>query len=76
MLLSGRTIKVSVVVATDNAVGDSEPSNMINVTCPSTPGAPHITQQPSFKKGTMIVAWERPGGMDHAPFGEDVIYYR
>jgi len=69
-------MKVAVVVATDNAVGDSEPSNVINVTCPASPPSPHITQQPSFKKGTIIVAWDRPPGMEHAPYGEDIIYYR
>ena len=61
---------------TVHAIGHSEPSNAIKVTGPSPPAAPHIAEQPSYKKNAVIVAWDKPPGSEHAAYGEDIIAYR
>lgn len=61
---------------TDGKVGDSDLSNVIKVTNPAVPPPVSLAQQPSYKQGTVTLAWERPAGMENAPFGEDIIYYR
>ena len=69
-------VKVQVQSLTSSSMGDSEPSNTILVYCPPKPPAPSISQQPSHKKGTVTVAWERPQGFEHANYGEDIYFYR
>ena len=55
---------------------DSDVSNTVKITCPSLPPAVSLNQQPSYKKGSVTIAWERPPGAESTPFGEEVIYYR
>ena len=69
-------MRVQLVAQTNNAVGDSDPSNIIKVSCPSNPPATFVTQQPSYKKGTVIMGWDAPSGTEHAPMGEELIFYR
>ena len=61
---------------TDGKVKDSDVSNTVKVTCPSLPPNVSLNQQPSYKKGTVTVAWDRPPGSESAPFGEEILYYR
>ena len=75
-LQPGRTVKVTIVALTDHPVGHSEPSNTIKVICPHQPPPPPIGQQPSYKKGSVIVAWDKPPGTDSVPYGEDIVFYR
>ena len=67
---------VQVVAVVQHQVGNSEPSNSIRVSCPPRPPPVFVQQQPSFKKGTVIVAWEKPNSGEHVPYGEDVVMYR
>lgn len=48
------------IAVTNHPVGDSRPSNTINVTCPTIPGSPLIVNQPSYKKGVVVIAWDAP----------------
>ena len=75
---SGKTIKVCVQAVVDHnrSISHSEASNVIRVTCPAKPPAPAISQQPSYKQGTAVIAWERPPGFQHASYGEDIAFYR
>ena len=75
-LQAGHTITVTVVTVTDHPIGNSPPSNAIKVTAPHKPPAPHLTEQPSYKKGAVIVAWDKPEGTEHMPYGEDIVSYR
>ena len=70
----GRTISVNVVAVTSHSIGNSELSNTLQVTCPTQPASPHIVQQPSYKKGSVTIAFEKPS--DNVPYGEDIIFYR
>lgn len=72
----GRTVCVTVAAVTTHPVGDSQPSNVIKVTCPHKPMVPLITQQPSYKQGSVLIAWEKPPGSEHAAHGEDIVFYR
>ena len=72
----GKTVRVSVVAVTGHAVGDSRPSDIVKVMCPSIPPAPTVTQQPSYKAGSVVLAWDRPAAMEHISHGEDIIMYR
>ena len=60
---------------TSHHVGPSEPSNTMHVVCPPRPPPPHVMQQPSYKKGTTIVAFEKPTS-GSVPYGTDIIMYR
>ena len=74
--LPGKTIKVNVQSLTERSIGDSELSNTVRVTCPAKPPPPAISQQPSYKNGTVMVGWDRPAGFEHATYGEDIGFYR
>ena len=74
IILLGRTINVNVVAVTSHSIGNSEPSNTLQVTCPTQPAPPHIVQQPSYKKGSVTIAFEKPS--NNVPYGEDIIFYR
>ncbi len=67
-------IQVNVVALTSHSIGNSDPSNTVQVTCPARAPAPHVTQQPSYKKGSVTIAFEKPTG--NVPHGEDIIFYR
>ena len=73
--LAGKTIKVDVIAVTDHEVGNSQPSNTIKIACPVRPPTPSISQQPSFKKSAVIVAWEKPTYNTSSAF-EDISSYR
>ena len=45
---------------TNHPVGDSRPSEPLTIICPSLPEPPLITNQPSYKKGVVIIAWDPP----------------
>ena len=46
------------------------------MTCPPKPPVPQAGQQPSYKRGSVIVGWEKPNAGQAVPFGEDIVFYR
>ena len=54
------TFQVQIVAITNHPVGDSRPSNTLVVTCPVQPEPPLIVNQPSYKKGVVVIAWDAP----------------
>jgi hypothetical protein len=66
------------VVMSNHDVGDNTLSNIVKVICANKPPALCMVtwQQPSYMKGSFIVACERPSGMEHASYGEDILFYR
>lgn len=76
MLTAGKTIVVQVLAVTNHQVGESEPSNAVRVSCPPRPPPVLVQQQPSYRKGSVIVGWEKPNAGEHVPYGEDIIMYR
>lgn len=54
------SLQVQVIALTNHPVGDSRPSNSLQVVCPADPEPPLIVSQPGFKKGLVVVAWDAP----------------
>ncbi|XP_041347758.1 uncharacterized protein LOC121367568 [Gigantopelta aegis] len=59
-MIPGKTISVYVVAVTSRANQESEPSKTIHLSCPRRPPVVSISQQPSYKKGCVLVAWDKP----------------
>lgn len=53
------------------AAQESNPSKTIHITCPRRPPAPTISQQPSYKRGCVLLAWDKPRG--HPDTSEETI---
>ncbi|XP_064633270.1 uncharacterized protein LOC135491376 [Lineus longissimus] len=73
-LVPGITISIQVVACTTHAVGNSQASTPLLVSCPLKPPVPTISQQPSYKKGCVVIGWEKPTGREFA-IGEDIVLY-
>ncbi|CAH1782616.1 unnamed protein product [Owenia fusiformis] len=71
----GKTIRVKVITLTEHRVGNSGPSNIVKVSCPNCPPPPNISQQPSYKRGLVIIAWEKPESIGGSDKREDILYY-
>ncbi|KAL5013163.1 hypothetical protein ScPMuIL_007433 [Solemya velum] len=74
-MMPGKTLSVYVVAVTKQASIESEPSRTIHLTCPRRAPAVSISQQPSYKRGTVLIAWERPEGHTFATNEEDISLY-
>ncbi|XP_076447663.1 uncharacterized protein LOC143284653 isoform X3 [Babylonia areolata] len=61
-LVPGKTISINVVAVMARAAQESAPSKTIHITCPRRPAAPTISQQPSYKRGCVLLAWDKPRG--------------
>ena len=61
-LIAGKTISINVVAVMARAAQESAPSKTIHITCPRRPAAPTISQQPSYKRGCVLLAWDKPRG--------------
>ncbi|ESO91438.1 hypothetical protein LOTGIDRAFT_153880 [Lottia gigantea] len=59
-MIPGKTISVHVIAVTSRASQESDPSKTIYLSCPRRPPSPTITQQPSFKQGCVLIAWDKP----------------
>ena len=75
-LSTGKTIGVSVVAVLKQSGIESEPSRQVHITCPKKPPPPHVSQQPLHKHGSVLVAWDRPGGARRSVAQEGVTSYR
>ncbi|XP_067685414.1 uncharacterized protein [Haliotis asinina] len=73
-LIPGKTLSVYVVAITSRASQESEPSRTMHITCPRRPPAVVISQQPSYKKGCVLVAWDKPR-YTHASNDEEISLY-
>ncbi|XP_046358181.2 uncharacterized protein LOC124136325 [Haliotis rufescens] len=73
-LIPGKTLSVYVVAITSRASQESEPSRTMHITCPRRPPAVAISQQPSYKKGCVLVAWDKPR-YTHASNDEEISLY-
>ncbi|KAK3579080.1 hypothetical protein CHS0354_029940 [Potamilus streckersoni] len=71
----GRTLSVHVKAVIKSTMQESEPSNKILVTCPRRPPQVHISQQPAFKQGCVLIAWEKPKGHTTSFGDEDISNY-
>ncbi|KAK3103976.1 hypothetical protein FSP39_023382, partial [Pinctada imbricata] len=71
----GKTISVYVVAVTRQNGMKSEPSREVHITCPRRPPKPYISQQPSFKNGCVLVAWNKPDGVHAAVRQEGISRY-
>lgn len=72
----GKTIGVSVVAVLKQSNIESEPSRQVHITCPKRPPPPHISQQPLHKHGSVLIAWDKPGGFRRAVAQEGITSYR
>nr|XP_034305803.1 uncharacterized protein LOC105321045 isoform X1 [Crassostrea gigas] len=75
-LVPGKTIGVSVVAVLKQSNIESEPSRQVHITCPKRPPPPHISQQPLHKHGSVLIAWDKPGGFRRAVAQEGITSYR
>ncbi|KAL3853216.1 hypothetical protein ACJMK2_016773 [Sinanodonta woodiana] len=71
----GRTLSVHVKAVIKSSMQESEPSNKILVTCPRRPPLVHVSQQPAFKQGCVLIAWEKPKGHTTSCGDEDISSY-
>ena len=62
-LVPCKTISINIVA--ESTAQESEPSKTVHITCPSRPTAPCISQQPSYKRGCVLIAWSRPTGFEN-----------
>ena len=60
--LAGKTVSINVVAVMARAAQESAPSKTIHITCPRRPAVPTISQQPSYKRGCVLLAWDKPRG--------------
>ena len=67
----GKTISINVVAVMARAAQESNPSKTIHITCPRRPPAPTVSQQPSYKRGCVLLAWDKPRG--HPDTSEETI---
>lgn len=51
---------VNIVSVLARAGQESAPSKTIHITSPVRPPAPTISQQPSYRKGCVLIAWDKP----------------
>ncbi|XP_025107507.1 uncharacterized protein LOC112572161 isoform X5 [Pomacea canaliculata] len=58
----GRTISINVIAVMTLAAQESAPSKTVYITCPYRPPVPCIAQQPSYKTGCVLIAWDKPLG--------------
>lgn len=49
---------------------------MFQISCPRKPAQPFIKEQPAYKRGSAMVAWENPSASEPTSRGDDVIFYR
>lgn len=61
-LPEGRTISINVIAVMTLAAQESAPSKTVYITCPYRPPVPCIAQQPSYKTGCVLIAWDKPLG--------------
>lgn len=54
----GRQYDIEIVTLTNWIVGQSQPSNRLNLICPNRPNAPLISQLPNTKPFTVIIGWK------------------
>ena len=59
ILSVGKDHRISVVAVTGHSVGDSEPSNVITIHCPTPPPSPQIYPKETTALGSVRVAWNR-----------------
>lgn len=74
-MIPGKTLSVYVAAVTKQASQESEPSRVLHITCPRQPPAVAVSQQPSYRQGTVLISWERPKGHTFATNEEDISLY-
>ncbi|XP_012935394.1 uncharacterized protein LOC101845075 isoform X2 [Aplysia californica] len=74
-LVPGKTLSVYVVAVSEFADQESEPSQTLHISCPLRPPAPSISQQPSYKRGCVLMAWNKPTGHTYSSNDEAVTFY-
>ncbi|CAL1538548.1 unnamed protein product [Lymnaea stagnalis] len=74
-LVPGKTLSIYVVALSEFGEDESDPSKTIHITCPPRPPAPVISQQPSYKRGCVLIAWAKPEGYGYASHPEAISSY-
>ncbi|GFR62047.1 fibronectin, partial [Elysia marginata] len=74
-LVPGKTLRVHLVAVSEFADQESEPSRSVHITCPPRPPAPVISQQPSYKRGCVLMAWTKPEGHSISSNQEAIAFY-
>ncbi|GFN84346.1 fibronectin, partial [Plakobranchus ocellatus] len=74
-LVPGKTLRVHLVAVSEFADQESEPSRSVHITCPPRPPAPVISQQPSYKRGCVLMAWNKPGNLSISSNQEAITFY-
>ncbi|XP_055882729.1 uncharacterized protein LOC106055997 isoform X2 [Biomphalaria glabrata] len=59
-LVPGKTMSIYVTAFSEFGQDESEPSRTVHITCPPRPTAPVISQQPSYKRGSVLIGWTKP----------------
>lgn len=68
----GRSVTLTAVAIADGNVNESRHSSPIQVTCPHKPAAPTIQEELSYKKGCVVLAWNKPSNS----FEQNISSYR
>ncbi|KAK6994911.1 fibronectin, partial [Biomphalaria glabrata] len=59
-LVPGKTMSIYVTAFSEFGQDESDPSRTVHITCPPRPTAPVISQQPSYKRGSVLIGWTKP----------------
>ncbi|KAH9503746.1 hypothetical protein Btru_066540, partial [Bulinus truncatus] len=74
-LVPGKTMSVYVSALSEFDQDESEPSRIVHFTCPPQPTAPVISQQPSYKRGSVLIGWTKPESHGLNSLEEAVAFY-
>lgn len=68
----GCSVTLTAVAIADGNVNESRHSSPIQVTCPHKPAAPTIKEELSYKKGCVVLSWNKPSNS----FEQNISSYR
>jgi len=71
----GRKYDIEMLTLTNSIVGQSQPSNQINLICPLRPVPPLITQLPSVRPNSAVIGW-KPAEPRSNNRWDQLLYYK
>ncbi|XP_059161356.1 uncharacterized protein LOC131944640 isoform X2 [Physella acuta] len=74
-LVPGKTLSISVAALSEFGGEESESSPTLRITCPAVPPVPIVSQQPSYKRGSVLIAWTKPEAQDQRSNEETITFY-